>query len=341
MRTKLIYTVCLVGALVAPVGQAQDPAPPKPGQGLAKAFEKVGQPIAPPMAPPVQAQPNGDPVAPDPQQIHWPFARKAPKKSKDDPSGEASGMGDHRLILILCIGLGVLAVAAMVAVVARNRSLVELVPRRQSTSPLLPDEDAPKVALATAALMTEDGGSKSPPAQFFLGRRTTVWHHSNLCRVYVSPEELLLLSAGPEDPGRNATGAAASGGLFGFLIGGLVAKAQRRQLEARREQLDRADPVELVRLASAEAEGFRAAIAEVESARVEMLTSWQKLFTRRAVGRLHLDLGRRGKVQLDLPSGLEVRLAIERLVPLLGDRLTINVVWDPYSQRFVRKPLTA
>jgi hypothetical protein len=161
-----------------------------------------------------------------------------------------------------------------------------------------------------------------------------------LLRVYVLPDELLLIEAGSgKDHQQMQSGWVFMGGLIGGLIAGALADQSKEKDRARQWQLDTADTDELIRVASWQHGNVRAPAGGLCDVRIEPTTCWQRWFVNpKSAGWLHLGHRECGQFRLEFLDPAEVRRAIDLLSALLGERLAINVVWDYAGKRYVRKP---
>jgi hypothetical protein len=208
-----------------------------------------------------------------------------------------------------------------------------------SEKPLMIPPPLPRQKAASNQHWESPVHGSSQPA-FFTGRLVSGMS-KRLCRVYLLPRELLLLNAGTENPDQIAFTAMALGGLLGALIGHFIAQSQRKNVAARQRMLDAADTRDLVRIASEERDAVWVGMADVETASFEPISFWRGLVTSNCVALLHLEYRDCGRITLELPTGVEVRMALEHLTPLLSERLVSKVVWDKKRQRFVDKAKSA
>jgi hypothetical protein len=164
-------------------------------------------------------------------------------------------------------------------------------------------------------------------------------------RVYILPSKLLFLDAPALDDvsgaERIARAVCFQAGLLGWFIGAAVAGAigddRRSKARNRHMLLDLAELPALVDMADREYTSFRIDVDDLGATRIDGLTFWQNAFADRCAGQLHLVHPERGPVVLDLPRADDVRVAVKQLAAVLGDKLTINAVWDWSKQRFVPK----
>jgi hypothetical protein len=177
---------------------------------------------------------------------------------------------------------------------------------------------------------------------FFVARTPLQNGCRRLYRVYLLAEELLVLETELQQPPPNFTGVAVAHGLIGGLIAGLanavVAFLRTRSADARRRQLDNAGLDELIRLAETEKDSFRAGPADVVCARLDPPSDWERGPKEEYPGRLYLRHRVCGEISLEFLTSVEMRIAEEELPRIFGDRLAVNIIWDPQLMRYVRKP---
>lgn len=157
-------------------------------------------------------------------------------------------------------------------------------------------------------------------------------------RVYVLPDMLLFLDAGPELNDQYARGISAAGAAAGGLLGAALGQVIGAAIDstcvdaqfARRRLLDTADTDELIELAAEGGASFRALPADLRDARIEPTSTWHTMqFLGNAyVGLLCFHHEEHGDMTLEIPSENHMQTALAELPPLFGDRLAVNVVLD-------------
>jgi hypothetical protein len=184
------------------------------------------------------------------------------------------------------------------------------------------------------------GNARELQPPYFVGRLGRTY------RVYILPTKLLFLDAPALDEHSGAERIVRSisiqAGLVGWLIGSAVAGTigddRRSKARNRHTLLDLAEVPALVEMADREYTSFRIdVVGDLGATRIEGLTFWQNAFADRCAAQLHFVHPERGPVIVELPKADEVRVAIKQLAAVLGDKLTVNAVWDWSKQRFVPK----
>jgi len=194
--------------------------------------------------------------------------------------------------------------------------------------PYLP-APAPMTCLATAA--QSQRAAVDPPPPFFLVRAIYRARYDRMARIYVLPDELLVIDAGPGADyhvGAGLAAAAASGGgLIGAFIGEhvamMVADNQKTGGEVMQQHLDRLDlPTLLVH--ATEDGNFRARWEELVGIAVDSPGR-----RTRGVGVFRFRHLRRGEYSFEFLNGAEIRGAIELLRSnAKGNAIHVGSVWD-------------
>jgi hypothetical protein len=156
------------------------------------------------------------------------------------------------------------------------------------------------------------------------------WRPNRLYRVYVLPQELVFLWAG------SGAETAALGTQFG-LLGGLVTAAVRREAPAQpRQGLDRERVEELI---ASHKHNFRAHVDDLYSVIIDPRSFWlaAMYYQGSHTGVLRIRHRQKGKLRLCLSSYEDMKTAVEAVPAALGDLVTVNVLWDDCTGRFVRK----
>jgi|GEM_PF-5633445 len=187
----------------------------------------------------------------------------------------------------------------------------------------------PTTDLATAGLAQRPVADPPPP--FFLVRATYRARYNRMTRIYVLPDELLVVDAGPGADFNMAAGyaaaAAVGGGVIGAFIGKqaamMVADNQKTGGEVIQQRLDRLDlPTLLVH--ATEQGNFRARWEELVGIAVDSPGP-----RTRGVGIFRFRHLRRGEYFFEFLNGAEVRGAIELLRRHAKDNnIHVGTVWD-------------
>jgi hypothetical protein len=194
--------------------------------------------------------------------------------------------------------------------------------------PYLP-EAVPTTNLATASLAQRP--EADPPPPFFLVRATYRARYDRMTRIYVLPDELLVIDAGPGADYNMAAGYAAAavvgGGVLGAFIGKqaamMVADNQKTGGEVIQQRLDRLDLPTLLVYAT-EQGNFRARWEELVGIAVESRGP-----RTRGVGIFRFRHLRRGEYSFEFLNGAEIRGAIELLRGnAKGNNIHVGSGWD-------------
>lgn len=173
----------------------------------------------------------------------------------------------------------------------------------------------------------------SEPPPYFTVRSSFAFRANRAYRVYLLPEEIVWIDAGPALAANAAAGGAAMGGAIGGLVGAIAVHAAMRERQAREARLDGASAEDL-RVLAGQGRNGRCPVDELR-ARVDAASWWESLSS--AQGRLRLLHPRRGEFKFHFLEQEEMRKGLELLREALGARLVDNVVLDRVSWRYVRK----
>jgi hypothetical protein len=110
-------------------------------------------------------------------------------------------------------------------------------------------------------------------------------------------------------------------------------------MKARQQELGRASLKELLKFIELDKHSFRAAPSDLSDVRIDPKSIWQGALYSNPfhVGLFRFKHCERGKVTLELLWKQEMDVAITYLPALLGEALSINVVWNDDKERYVRK----
>jgi hypothetical protein len=174
---------------------------------------------------------------------------------------------------------------------------------------------------------------------FFHGRATYAFRRNRFYRIYLRPDGLLFVQAGP-GPGDNIAQAGMAGGAVGGLIGGLVAQRMQKKTAARQQVLDQASDADLARLIAEDKHSFEAPAADLWDVGIDPPSVWHATLhsSPHHTGLLRLRHRDRGKMTIELLNADDMRVAVEGLPAVLGPVVTVNVVWDRTKNRYVRAP---
>lgn len=177
------------------------------------------------------------------------------------------------------------------------------------------------------------------PPIFFHARATYALKSNQYYRVYLKPPDLLFMQAGPGPAGHVATGAAIHGGAIGGLVGGLIAHRMQKKTETRLKKLDDADWDGLLAMIEENKKNFQEDVSDVVEASIDPKSIWHQIAysSPNHVGLLRIRFRDRGKMKLEFLAIEDMRLAVEQLPGILGEALTVNVVWNEAKKRFVAK----
>jgi len=176
-----------------------------------------------------------------------------------------------------------------------------------------------------------------PPPPFFVVRATYRARRDRMARIYVLPNEMLVIDCGAGSDQNAAAGMAAAfamgGGAIGALVGGqvaaMVADNQKTGGEVIQNRLDRLDLPALLGCATEEG-NFRAGFDEVTGISIDPPKSRRTSdASSRAVGTLRFRHLRRGEYTFEFLNGTEIRGAVELLrrnsQPV---RINVGAAWD-------------
>jgi hypothetical protein len=153
------------------------------------------------------------------------------------------------------------------------------------------------------------------------------------------PDQLLFIQAGPGGWGDVQWALIAQGGLPGALVGSLFGPGLEKKTKARQQELDRASLRELLKLIEGDKHSFRAAPSELSDVRIEPKSIWHGAVYSNPfhVGLFRFKHRERGKITLELLWTEEMHVAVTYLPALLGEELSIKVVWNEEKKRYVCK----
>jgi hypothetical protein len=184
-----------------------------------------------------------------------------------------------------------------------------------------------------------------PP--YFEARAVYALKINRFYRVYVLPEMLLFLDAGPESGDQYTRGITAAGAVTGGILGAAVGSAIGSAIDyaredvryARKRLLDTASTEELIELSAEGGVSFRAAPADLLCARIEPTSTWHTMqyFGNQYIGLLCFQHADQGDVTLELPTPNDMRIALAELPVVFGDQLEVNVALDRRSWQYVSK----
>ncbi|MCI0463777.1 MAG: hypothetical protein L0Z62_43130 [Gemmataceae bacterium] len=191
---------------------------------------------------------------------------------------------------------------------------------------------SPEAAVATTSPRNLE------PLPFFTIQAQFTFKKNRLYRVYLRPQELLFLEAGPGCGNEQAVRGAGFvlGGLVGGLIGGILAENIREKAKARQWELDVAEEADLLRMADQGDLNFRATASDLSDIRIEAPSFWDKLDAK-VCGRLCLRHRDRGAHAFQFLSIEDMQKAIELLPQVLGEQLAVHAVLDRRNGRYVRE----
>src|SRR5262245_2495615 len=184
--------------------------------------------------------------------------------------------------------------------------------------------------------------AEQPP--FFVVRATYRARFNRMTRIYVLPDELLVIDAGPGSDFNDTAGVSAAvlsgGGAIGALIGGMVGKAvadsQKESGESLQRGLDRLDLAALQEWASSERGNFRARLGDLLGVEIDP-PSRATMFRAKgpALAKFRFRHRSLGEFTFDILTGVELRGAVVTLQSALGDRLRIGSGWDEAMAPFL------
>jgi hypothetical protein len=184
-------------------------------------------------------------------------------------------------------------------------------------------------------------GSEPPP--YFLVRSTDRARFERMTRIYVLPEELLVVDVGSGSDHNLVAGVVAAklsgGGMIGALVGGavstMVADDRKSRGEAIQQQLDRLDLAALLEVAASKG-NFRAPLRDVLRIEIdppEPASMWRP--KSRAVGTFRFRDIKRGEFHFEFLCAVELRGAIEVLRRNDGSSLRVGTGWDSATARYI------
>jgi len=211
-----------------------------------------------------------------------------------------------------------------------------------SAKPAAPAPGVPRLhdarAKAPAVVRTR------PP--YFHARAVYNFKPNRFYRVYVLPEMLLFLDAGPETNDQFTRGIGGAGAVTGGLLGGLIGQALGAAIDStrvdggaeRKYLLDTADTDELIQLANEGGASFRAELADLGNPRIEPTSIWHTIqHFSKYVGLLCFHHPDRGNMVLEIPAANDMKTALAELPSVFGDDLAVHVMLDRRSWQYVAK----
>lgn len=170
---------------------------------------------------------------------------------------------------------------------------------------------------------------KEPP--FFTGIKISNWSGNRRYRVYTLPGELVFVYAGSAGDVERTVGV--QFGAIGSLITSAVMSRKIKSQEKRLEGLD------FQQLATAHKHNFRAATVHLSECRIDPWSYWIAAMYNRAqhAGVFRFTHSEKGKFTLCIESVPDMEMAIEKVPLSLGNRVAINVEWNPKKKAYRRK----
>jgi len=176
---------------------------------------------------------------------------------------------------------------------------------------------------------------------YFHARAVYNFKPNRFYRVYVLPEMLLFLDAGPENKdqfkrGIGAAGAATGGilgAMVGLAVGSVIDSTRGDGLDARKKLLDTADTDELIQLSDEGGASFRARLDDLHNARIEPTSTWHTMqhIGNKYVGLLCFHHADKGDMTLEIPTANDMQTALDELPSVFVDDLDVNVILDRQS----------
>jgi hypothetical protein len=206
--------------------------------------------------------------------------------------------------------------------------------------PVMPAAAAAVARQPAAAPMCPVALPPQPP--YFRGVAEFTLEAERHYRVYVRKGELLFLYVPTPQEGRpQQMPALWMFGLMGAVISAIVtscsSNSSKAREEERKERLDWADEGELVRMASDEPNSFRAAVADLSDVRIVAPSFWRKLGGGCPTAFLCFRHFEMGSYKVQLPRLTDLRIALEELLRLLGDQLTVASGWARMKKGIVAR----
>lgn len=188
----------------------------------------------------------------------------------------------------------------------------------------------------TSATLPGVKEEKAPP--YFLVRAVYKAKYHRMARIYVLPEELLVIDAGAGGDMNQVAGVTAAvltgGGLIGALVGGavasMVADEQKAGGEAFQRKLDRLRLPALLEWSKEEG-NFRASYEELVGLSID--PSYR---ASRAAGTFRFRHLKRGEYTFEFLSPVEIRGAIELLARAVGKSLHVGKGWDNVTATYLK-----
>jgi len=175
---------------------------------------------------------------------------------------------------------------------------------------------------------------------FFHARATYALKRNCYYRIYIAPDELLFVQAGPGKMDHLAAASGTGGGAIGWLIGSYIAGRAQKKTDARQKILDEADLDELEQLIDEDKHSFRAEFSEFSDVVIDPKSAWHQVAysSPNHVGLLRFRHEKRGNIKLEFLNNEDLQLAIDTLPHLLPEPVAVNVVWDKTKKAFVKAP---
>jgi hypothetical protein len=290
---------------------------------------------------------------------------EAQQRAEDD---EAGAFG------VFLLAIAVLVVGALVAALVFFVRMQSSPPRKQEYSPhprrpRSPDAETVSDATPTPPpqhpakplqerpglasrlepyLLSSPGGAmpglaKSEMPPFFLVRSTGKARFHRMTRIYVLPEEILVIDAGAGSDMNVAAGVTAAavvgggliGGLIGSAVGTMFAEDQKARGEAMQQKLDRLSLPALLEW-STEPGNFRANVKDLVGIRIDPPSSsfWRN--RGREIGTLRFRHMKRGEYTFEFLCGVELRGAVELLRRAAGSSVRVGDGWDEATASYIR-----
>jgi len=174
----------------------------------------------------------------------------------------------------------------------------------------------------------------SPQPPFFHAKACFTWSPNRNYRVFLDPDELLLVEAGAN--GSQTQAYAAAHGLLGALIGAWIASRQKKKAAQLRARLDGLS-VDGLRERAEEQGNLRVPVADFSEVRIEPPSFWHgvKYSNSTHAGIIYCQVHGK-KYTLELPTVEDMKIAVAALPKLLPD-VVVNAVWSVTKYKFVKK----
>ena len=149
-------------------------------------------------------------------------------------------------------------------------------------------------------------------------------------RVFVERSDLLFIQM--EGGSKSILAAAAPLlGPLGFVVPLVLWLLTLGKTHTKRQRLETGDPEELLRESES---NFRLNLAEIRDAAIEAPDFFAAVGK---AGRLNLTVRHGERIKCEFGDTVEMKKAIQLLVPLLNPTLQVNAAWNGEKQRFQRK----